>query len=40
MEKETCCPQFDPAPWHEKEFEWKDKRFIRDKVFTLYKDNS
>lgn len=36
MENQTCCPEFDPTLWDEKEFEWKDKRFIKDKVFTLF----
>jgi hypothetical protein len=36
MEKETCCPQFDPIAWNEKEFEWNNKRFIKDRVFTLF----
>jgi hypothetical protein len=36
MEKDDCCPKFDPAPWDNKTFEWKDKRFIKDKVFTLF----
>lgn len=37
MEKEEkiCCPKFDPAPWDGKVFEWKDKKFIKDHVFTL-----
>lgn len=34
--KETCCPEFDPIPWDDQTFEWKNKRFIRDKVFTLF----
>ncbi len=36
MGKETCCPEFDPVPWDEKDFEWDNKRFIKDKVFTLF----
>jgi len=39
MENETekvCCPKFDPAPWDGKVLEWKDKKFIKDKVFTLF----
>jgi hypothetical protein len=36
MDKDSCCPKFDPAPWDEKTFEWHDKRFIKDKVFTLF----
>lgn len=31
-----CCPKVDPAPWDGKTFEWKDKKFIKDKVFTLF----
>jgi hypothetical protein len=27
-----CCPKFDPEPWHEREFTWDDKPFIRDYV--------
>lgn len=34
--KTSCCPEFDPIPWDDKTFEWKDKPFIRDKVFTLF----
>lgn len=35
MEKE-CCPKFDPAPWDGKVITWKDKLFVRDKVFCLF----
>lgn len=34
-QSQECCPQFDPVPWQDKEFEWKDKLFIKDKVFTI-----
>lgn len=34
--KETgCCPKFDPKPWDGKEFEWKDKQFIKGRVRTF-----
>jgi len=33
---EECCPKFDPKPWDGKMFEWKNKMFIRDKVFTVF----
>lgn len=36
MEEQNHCPKFDPAPWNEKTFEWKDKKFIKDKVFTFF----
>jgi len=32
----TCCPEFDPTLWDNKYFEWTDKKFIRDHVFTLF----
>ena len=36
-ESETgCCPRFDPEPWDEKEFQWDDKLFIKDKVRCLF----
>jgi hypothetical protein len=31
-----CCPKFEPAPWDGKTFEWENKRFIKDRVFTLF----
>ena len=31
-----CCPEFKPAPWDDKIVEWENKRFIKDKVFTLF----
>jgi len=31
-----CCPEFNPSPWDDKLFEWKDKTFIKDKVCTLF----
>ena len=35
MNKE-CCPEFNPDPWDGKILEWKNKRFIRNKVFTIF----
>ncbi|PIU22547.1 MAG: hypothetical protein COT14_00715 [Candidatus Diapherotrites archaeon CG08_land_8_20_14_0_20_30_16] len=32
----VCCPRFDPAPWDNKTNLWKNKRFVKDKVFTLF----
>lgn len=31
-----CCPPFDPIPWDDHTFEWNEKPFIRDRVFTLF----
>lgn len=38
MEEQTeeCCPRLDPAEWENKEFEWKDKPFLKDNVFTMF----
>lgn len=31
-----CCPEFNPEVWDMKEFQWNEKKFIKDKVFTLF----
>jgi hypothetical protein len=31
-----CCPEFNPKPWDDQILEWENKKFIRDKVFTLF----
>jgi len=31
-----CCPEFDPAAWDDKLFEWENRRFIKDHVCTLF----
>ena len=31
-----CCPPFDPTPWDDKQFQWDRKRFVKDRVFTLF----
>jgi len=36
MDTNECCPKFEPAPWDDKTFEWKDKKFIKGRVFTLF----
>ena len=35
-ENKQCCPEFDPKPWDEKFFEWKNKAFVKERVFCLY----
>ncbi len=38
-QKETepiCCPPFDPKPWDDQIFTWENKKFVRDKVFTIF----
>jgi hypothetical protein len=34
--EDICCPKFEPAQWDDKIIEWKDKKFIKDKVFTFF----
>jgi len=34
--KFECCPPFEPAPWDDKMITWEDKKFIKDKVCTLF----
>jgi dipeptide/tripeptide permease len=36
MDKNECCPKFNPEPWDGKILEWQDKKFIKEKVFTLF----
>lgn len=33
--EDICCPPFSPENWDDKVFEWQDKYFIKDKVFTF-----
>jgi hypothetical protein len=35
-EHPECCPKFDPIPWENKVFEWDNKRFIKDHLFTVF----
>ena len=28
----ACCTKFDPSPWDGKEFQWRNKRFVKDRV--------
>lgn len=35
-QESQCCPKFDPTPWDDKLLEWKNKKFIKDKVFTFF----
>ncbi len=34
--KACCCPKFDPEPWDEKEIRWEDKKFITDRVRSIF----
>lgn len=30
-----CCPRFNPEPWDKKIHDWKEKKFVKAKVFTF-----
>ena len=36
MNKDECCHKFDPKQWDEKVVTWKNKKFVKDHVFTLF----
>ncbi|MCL2792743.1 MAG: hypothetical protein FWD87_06600 [Spirochaetaceae bacterium] len=36
IESIDCCPQFNPLPWDSKILEWNEKKFVKDKVRTLF----
>jgi hypothetical protein len=33
---EECCPRFNPVPWDEQEITWLNKRFVQDRVTSLF----
>ena len=35
-EADICCPEFHPEAWQDKVHRWEGKKFIRDRVFTLF----
>ena len=35
-QEEICCPPFDPSPWNGTKHHWIDKKFIKDRVCTLF----
>lgn len=37
MKKETdCCPKFNPEPWDNKEITWNNKKFVTDKIKSIF----
>ena len=36
MDMDECCPKFNPEPWDGKILDWQDKKFIKEKVFTIF----
>ncbi|MFA6014828.1 MAG: hydrolase [Gallionellaceae bacterium] len=33
---DECCPRFNPEPWNEKEIIWQNKRFLQDRVTSIF----
>ena len=33
---QECCPEFNPEPWQDREITWQDKRFVKDRVRSLF----
>jgi hypothetical protein len=33
---EICCPRFNPEPWDGKTITWRGKRFVQDRVTSLF----
>jgi effector-binding domain-containing protein len=34
--EDICCLPFDSKPWDDQIFTWENKKFIKDKVFTIF----
>ena len=35
-EETNCCPKFDPSLWDEKIVLWENRKFVKDRVITLF----
>ena len=33
---EECCPKFNPKKWDKKTLNWKNKKFIKETIPTLF----
>jgi len=33
---EECCPRFEPEPWEQKELNWENKLFVKDRVKSIF----
>jgi len=31
-----CCPRFNPEPWDDKTIPWEKKRFVKDRVISVF----
>lgn len=34
--EEICCPKFEPEPWSQKEITWEGKKFVTDRVRSIF----
>lgn len=34
-QENVCCPRIDPALWQDKDLNWENKRFVRERVHTF-----
>ncbi len=34
--EKICCPEFNPAPWDQKEIHWQKKKFTTDRVRSFF----
>jgi hypothetical protein len=34
---DECCPRFEPEPWDGKELQWNGKRFVKDRVTSVFR---
>lgn len=35
--EDCCCPRFNPEPWDEKVITWESKKFVTDRVRSLFR---
>lgn len=33
---QECCPEFDPAKWDKKTFQWENKHFLKESIPTIF----
>ncbi len=36
MSADVCCPRFHPEPWDEQEITWEGKKFVKDRVRSVF----
>jgi hydrolase family protein len=33
---DECCPRFEPEPWDDKTLTWENRRFVKDRVISIF----